>query len=66
MIAFTNSTVLILDFYILLSFWFHVMDFEESSYYSQFPGNLSPDYKYLHARKIPHKLNFTSQAISDL
>ena len=29
------------------------LDFEESSY-SQMPGSLSPDYKYLHARQIPY------------
>ena len=37
-------------------------DFEESSY-NQFPGSLSPDCKYLHARQIPHQLSFPSQTI---
>ena len=32
------------------------LGFEESSY-NQLPGRLSPDYKYLHAREIPHKLS---------
>ena len=44
--------------------WSHVfglecLDFNESSY-SQLP-----DYKYLHARKIPHQLNFTFKTIPD-
>ena len=25
---------------------------------SQLPGNLSPDYKYLHASQVPNKLSF--------
>ena len=29
------------------------------------PGSFSADYKYLHARKIPRQLNFTSQTIPD-
>ena len=33
------------------------LDFEESSY-SQLPGNLSQDNKYMHARQIPHQLSF--------
>ena len=40
------------------------LDFEESSY-SQLPGNVSPDYKYLHARQISHQLTFSSQTIPD-
>ena len=39
-------------------------DFEESSW-SQLPGNLSPDYKYLHARQIPHTPSFYSKTIPD-
>ena len=64
--AFTNSTVFILDFYIfgqpfLFScFGLGCLDFEESSY-NQLPGSLSPDYKYLHARQIYHKLSDPSQ-----
>ena len=34
-------------------FGLHCLDIEENSY-SQLPGSLSPDYKYLHARQIPH------------
>ena len=67
-VAFTNSTVFILDFYITKSlvscFDFERLDFEESSY-SQLPGSLSADNKYLHVRNIPHQLNFTSQTIPD-
>ena len=37
---------------------------EESSY-NQLPGSLSPVCKYLHARKISHKLSFSSQTIPD-
>ena len=33
--------------------------------YNQLPGNLSPDYKYLHARQIPHQLSFPTQTIPD-
>ena len=45
--------------------WSHeCMDFEES-YYSQLPGRLSLDYKYLHARQTPHQLSFPSQTIPD-
>ena len=32
---------------------------------SQLPGNLSPDYKYLHARQILHQVSFRSQTIPD-
>ena len=28
-------------------------------------GSLSPDYKYLHARQIPHQMSFPSQTILD-
>ena len=30
--------------------------------YNQLPGSLSPDYKYLHARQIPHQLSFSYQS----
>ena len=51
--------------YILLvsCFGFKCLDFEDS--YNQLPGNLSPDYKKLHARQIPHQLSFPSQTIPD-
>ena len=68
--AFSNSTDFILDLFLydyvcLVScFGLECLDFEESSY-SQLPGNLSPDYKYLHARQIPHQLSFSSQTIPD-
>ena len=40
-------------------------DFEEGSH-SQLPGSLSPDYKYLHERQIPHQpRSFPSQTILD-
>ena len=57
-----NSTVFILNFYILLSlfgliFWLECLDFEENSN-SQLPGSLSPGYKYQHAREIPDQLSF--------
>ena len=29
------------------------------------PGSLSPDYKYLYARKIPHQMSFNSKTIPD-
>ena len=45
-------------------FGLECLDFEESSY-SQLPGSLSADCKYLHARKIPHQLNFTSKTTPD-
>ena len=32
----------------------------------QLPGNLSLDYKYLHANQIPHQLSVPSQTIPDL
>ena len=38
------------------------LEFEENSY-SQLPGSLSQDYKYMHARQIPHQLSFPSQTI---
>ena len=41
---------------------FGLEDFEEYSY-SQLPGSLSPDYKYLHASQIPHQRMFLSQTI---
>ena len=41
-------------------FWPRVLGFEESSY-SQFPRRLSPIYKYLHAKQIPHQLRFPSE-----
>ena len=43
-------------------FGLECLDFKESSY-SQLPGSLSPDYKYLHA--VSHQLSFPSQTISD-
>ena len=33
--------------------------------YNQLPGSLSLDYKYMHARQIPHKLSFPTKTISD-
>ena len=45
-------------------FGFECLDFKESSY-GQLPGSLSPDYKCLHARQIPHQLSFPSQTIPD-
>ena len=41
---------------------FAIVAFFQNSY-SQLPGRLSPDYKYLHARQIPHQLSFSSQTI---
>ena len=42
------------------------LEFEESSiFYCQLPESLSPDYKYLHVRQIPHQLCFPSQTIPD-
>ena len=69
-VAFTKSTVFILDFHIyyqacLVScFGLECLDFEESLY-SHLPGRLSRDYKYLQARPIPHQLRFPSQTIPD-
>ena len=66
----TNSTDFILDFYtydyasLVSCFVLEPMDFEESSY-SQLPQSFNPDYKFLHARKIPHHLSFNSQTIPD-
>ena len=39
-------------------------EFEEISY-SQLPGSLSPDYKYLHVKHILHQLGFPSQTIGN-
>ena len=47
-------------------FGLECLDIEESSY-SQLPGSLSPDYKYLHA--VPHQLSLPSQpylTVSDI
>ena len=47
--------------------WSHdsaLNDFEKSSY-SQWPGSLSPNYKYFHARQIPRQLSFPSTNIPD-
>ena len=72
-VAFTNSTVYILDFYMYIYcyitclvsyFGLECLNFEESSY-SQLPGRLSLDYKYLCARQIPHQLSFHSQTMPD-
>ena len=49
---------------VLSCFGLECLDFEESLY-SQLPGSMNPDYKYLHARQIPHQLNFPSQTIPD-
>ena len=71
-VAFTNSIVLILDFYILVitkplvsCFGLECLDFGEAHNLDRLPGSLGADYKYLQARKIPHKLHFTSQTIPD-
>ena len=45
-------------------FGLQCLDFEENSY-SQLPRSLRPDYKYLHARIIPHQLSFPSQTIPE-
>ena len=49
--------------------WSHVLALSEctlkKSSYNQLSGSLSPDYKYLHARKISNQLSFPSQTISD-
>ena len=45
-------------------FWLTCLEFEKCSY-SQLPGSLSPHYKYLHARQIPHLLSYPSQTIPD-
>ena len=39
-------------------------NFEENSS-SQLPGSVSADYKYLHARKLPHQLSFNCQIVLD-
>ena len=36
------------------------LDFEKSSY-SQLPGSLRQDYKYMHVKQIPNQLSFPSQ-----
>ena len=41
------------------------LDFKESSY-SQLPGILSPDYKCLHVRQIPHQLSFPFLTVKDI
>ena len=72
-VALTNNTVFILDFYIYINItmpvWSHVSALSarilNKAHYSQLPGSLSPDYKYLHARQIPHQLSFPSQTIPD-
>ena len=64
-VAFTNNTVFILDFYRFVScFGLECLEFEESSY-RQFRGSLSPYYQDLHARQILHQLSFHSQIIPD-
>ena len=40
------------------------LDLEERSY-SQLQGSLSQDYKYMHAKQIPHQLSFPSHTIPD-
>ena len=45
-------------------FGLECLDFEESSY-SQLSGSLRLDYKYLHARQIPHQLSFPTQTIPE-
>ena len=49
-----------------MTLWSHVLVscFEESSY-SQLPGSLSSDYKYLHTRHILKQLSFPSESITD-
>ena len=47
-----------------IRFAIECQDCEQSSY-SQLPGSLSPDYKYLHVRQIPHQLSFNSKTIPD-
>ena len=38
------------------------LGFDKSSC-SQLPGSLRQDYKYMHAKQIPHQLSFPSQTI---
>ena len=45
-------------------FGLECLDFEQRSY-NQLPGTLSPDYKYLHARHIPHQPTFPFQTRPD-
>ena len=48
--------------------WSHVLALSAwtlKSSYNRLPESLSPDYKYLHVRQIPHQLNFPSQTIPD-
>ena len=70
-VAFTNSAV-ILDLYIIYKtkpFWSHVIFTLiawtlKKVHHSQFPGSLSPYYKYQHERQIPQQLSFP-QTIPD-
>ena len=62
LVAFTNSSNKLLHILLYLFGLMFCLDFEENSY-NQLPGRLSPDYKYLHARKILHQLMFLSQTI---
>ena len=49
--------------------WFNVLALclwtLKKAHNSQLPQNFNPDYKYLHARQIPHKLSFSSKTIPD-
>ena len=45
--------------------WSHVLALTLKKAQSQLPGNLSPEYKYLHARQIPHTRSFYSKTIPD-
>ena len=54
-VAFTNSTVFLLDFYIYMI----------KPISSHLPGSMSPDYRYLHARQMSHQLGFPFQTVSD-
>ena len=45
-------------------FGFECLDFEESLY-SQLPGSMSSDYKYLHTMHVLHQLSFPSESITD-
>ena len=50
-------------------FWSHVLALSaltlKKAHNGQLPGNLSLDYKYLHANKIPQQLSVPSQTIPD-
>ena len=61
-VAFTNSTVFVQDFciYVLVLNAWHLKKAHMS-----IARNLSPDYKYLHARQIAYQLIFPSQTIPD-